>query len=526
MNTSSSIKSSQSKHWQELMLVWALVCYSSSVSAQANYIAFEVPVENSFNRLLTEDLNGDGLADLAISSYREGVGRELEIFHQQTDGSFDPNPQVVEIKTEIIAVAAADLRPAPGKELILYAADAVYSLSTAIEGYAGNIKQLFEWNMIATIPNLEEVLIIPDIGDINNDGITDLLIPGDDRYGYFVGLGDERFELRTSFPTINEETAVGRITPDDSLNAGIRIDAEKGLVVELTASAPSPFSQFLEQYSDEDNDSGALLRSESWMPAASLVRLNEDERLDIAYINVGDDGLGQLNIHYQDQSGNFNAAPDWQESLETSGYLEFVDMNGDERVDLMRVSGDGNDYDARFFLNRQGVFDFQQPNQIMRFSGYDVRLDFISLEANTAPVLNVSYYTIPVVDVIRNASINRTQLFYGTDDVESGQLVNRRPASKFEESFSASNVRGLAGEMSTDFDIDGDGRKDALYITDSGTLAAKHINEELQIADEPFWEYVAPRWVFEYALLQLNGDNKPDLLLYHNGATTVLVTSP
>jgi hypothetical protein len=107
-----------------------------------------------------------------------------------------------------------------------------------------------------------------------------------------------------------------------------------------------------------------------------------------------------------------------------------------------------------------------------------------------------------------------------------GQLFNRRPDSRLEESFSAANVRGLSEQMSLRYDIDGNGSKDALYITENGTLAAKQIDNQLRIADEAFWEYVSPRTVFEFEVLELNNDRKPDVLLRHGTSTTVLVTSP
>ena len=87
-------------------------------------------------------------------------------------------------------------------------------------------------------------------------------------------------------------------------------------------------------------------------------------------------------------------------------------------------------------------------------------------------------------------------------------------------------MRGLSEQMSLQYDIDGDGRKDAIYVTENGTLAAKKINEDLTIQSEPFWEYVSPNTVFEFQVLQLNRDNKPDLLLRHGTTTTFLVAAP
>ena len=131
-----------------------------------------------------------------------------------------------------------------------------------------------------------------------------------------------------------------------------------------------------------------------------------------------------------------------------------------------------------------------------------------------------------IVDAIRNASINRSQLIFGSEDVQENQFFNRRPNSRLDESFSATNVRGLSEQMSLQYDVDGDGRNDALYITENGTVAAKRIEQDLSIASEPFWEYISARSVYEFQVLELNQDEMPDLLLRHATATTLLVSAP
>ena len=140
-------------------LLAMLVCLPALCSAQlqSNYRAFELARDDNWSTLVTEDIDGDGSKDIIVSNYLPGVGRELHIFRQQADGSFSQTPQRIEIKTEIIAVAFADLRDEPGKELLLYANNGVFSLSTAHEGYAGNVKQLLQWDLIAAVPDLERV---------------------------------------------------------------------------------------------------------------------------------------------------------------------------------------------------------------------------------------------------------------------------------------------------------------------------------------------------------------------------------
>lgn len=494
--------------------------------AQNNYAAFELRRQDNWGAIHLDDMNGDGNKDIVVPHYNPALGRELHIYWQQADGNFDAEPTAVEIKSEIIAVGFADLRDEPGSELILFATNGIFSLSPALPGYANNLRLLAEWNYLATIPEREEVLFVHHQLDVDGDGVLDMLVPGDDRYGVFTGNGEEQFTLTSQFSTLNPElTAIQRRSLETDLEANLGISAERGIVVEIEVESPTPFSGFIEQFSVDAEEDRALLRSEQWQPTATLARLNEDDALDISYINAGDDGLGRMNIHFGASGGTFGETADWQQDLDSSGQLRLVDLNGDGLDDLLRLNGNGDNWTAYLFRNRGGSFDLQQPDQVMRFSGYDVDLNIIQLDTDTR-VLAASYYTIPVVDALRNASINRVQLLYAAAAADSQDLFSRRPDSRLEESFSAENVRGLSEQMSLLYDVDGDGRNDALFITDNGTLAARRIEQNLNIAAEPFWEYVSPRTVFEFEVLALNDDELPDLILRHGTSTTLLVARP
>lgn len=513
---------------QGLALAGLAFCFLPAASAQSNYVAFELERENNWDRQLAfEDLDGDGRKDIVHANFQTGVGRELHVFHQRADGSFSPDPQRIEIKTEIIAVGFADLRDDPGVELVLLSSSGAFSLSSALQGYAGNIRQLFEWELIAAVPDLERVQFLSGLQDIDGDGEIDLLLPGAQGYGLFRGRGDEVFELVSTFTTESETLAIAqRGRGNGGLDARIAINAEEGVAIELTADSNSYFEGFVEAWEADAEPTRSLLRAENWLPSAVIAQLDGDALADIAYVNEGADGLGQLNIHFQHVERGFAKRPDWTGSIDTRGDIRLVDANSDGQQDLLRVSGEGNDRNAYLYRNRGGEFDLSKPDQIMRFSGYDVRVNIIPLDERSAPIMNVSYYTIPVVDAIRNASITRSQLLFGSDDAQGEQFFNRRPNSRLDESFSAANVRGLSEQMSLQYDVDGDGRKDALYITENGTIAAKQIGADLSIAAEPFWEYVSARSVYEFQVLQLNQDAIPDLLLRHATATTLLVSAP
>jgi hypothetical protein len=111
----------------------------SYAQSSGNYAAFSLAREENWAPLITEDMNGDGLLDLVYANYDPSLGRQLLIHYQNASGDFPDAPQVIEIKSEIIAIGFGDLREEPGTELILHAANGVFSLSPAIEGYAGNL---------------------------------------------------------------------------------------------------------------------------------------------------------------------------------------------------------------------------------------------------------------------------------------------------------------------------------------------------------------------------------------------------
>jgi hypothetical protein len=121
---------------------WSLASGSANTQAaeaefSPNYAAFTLRRDENWSPLATEDLNGDGRKDLVYGAYSEGGGRELLVHYQDASGGFSQRPQRIEIKSEIIGIGFAELRPEPGIELLLYAANGVFSLSAGIEGYAG-----------------------------------------------------------------------------------------------------------------------------------------------------------------------------------------------------------------------------------------------------------------------------------------------------------------------------------------------------------------------------------------------------
>lgn len=501
-----------------------IACGCPLVLAQTNFVASEIALGEWPEDLFFEDMDGNGRKDLLVPTWSANAGRELAIYLQQDNGSFPSTPsRLVEIKPEIIAFSIADVRAEPGKELLLFSSTAVFSLSSAIASYSGNLKPLFEWELVASVPDRRRLLYFPYPQDLDGDGYVDLLLPGREDYGIFRGGPNETFTLTHRFNTVNEELDPSEVPlGSPRLSTDIAINERDGIVMSVTARSNSAFEGFVSDWSSTDQD--ALLSTRQWRPAATISHLNDDKRQDILFMNIGNDLYGQINVLLQATDGTYSAKPNWQGPIDTRGDIRLLDANGDGMSDVLRIVNNSNDWDVQFFLNKGAAFDLQKPDQIMKFSGYDLEVSVLDLDDNGGAQLSVSYYTIPVINAVRNASIVRTQLLFASGT--NGQLFNTRPDFKLDENFSADTVRGLSSQIDIQTDINGDGRRDAVYVSNEGTLAAKAIDNSLRFADTPFWQYVPTRSILDFGIEELNGDGSADLFLYHSTALTLLVSAP
>lgn len=496
----------------------------SVVWAQPQFVASEIPLGEWPDELFFEDMDGDGHRDLIVPRWSLDAGRELAIYLQDSESRFPASPsRLVEIKPEIVAIAIADLRPEPGNELLLFTASAVFSLSSAIPSYTGNLRPLFDWPLIAAVPDRRRVLYFPAPEDLDGDGRVDLVLPGTKGYGILLGRPDEQFELAHQFNTVNEELDPSEVPlGGPRLNTELSLNERDGIVLRVSAQSNSAFDDFLSL--GVEDDSNNLLSTRLFLPSVQRGRANADPRPDLIFLNIGQDLYGQINLLLQNEQGRYADTPDWRGSIDTRGDLRLLDVNGDGMLDVLRILDNSNEWDVSFYLNKGGHFDFQAPNQIMKFSGYDLELNIVDLDNNGQPQLSVSFYTIPVVNVVRNASIVRSQLLYLRG--EGGQLYHTRPDFRLDQSFSADAIRGLSSQINLDSDIDRNGRRDALFVSDNGTLTATSIDASLRMADTPFWQYVPSRSIVDFGTRDLNADGLDDVFLQHSTALTVLVAVP
>lgn len=499
--------------------------WSVGAIAQANYVSSELATD-TFEEVYYADMDGDSRDDIVLPKWSQEAGRELYIYLQSANGRFSAEPsRRVEIKPEIIAFAFADTREEPGKELLLFTANRVFSLSSAIPSYSGNLAPLFDWRFVASAPERRTIRHFAGVSDLNNDGIDDIMLPGRNGYGYFLGDENGQFSLTREFRTINPDLDPSEVPLGNGrVRTDLSINEREGLVFRVEMLNRTAFQNFLTPW-EETSNSQALLDTEYWQPAAILGNMNDDDKTDIVYMNIGTDLYGQINILLQDANGQYPETPNWQGPIDVKGDIRLLDFNGDGRKDIIRMVNNSNEWDVYFYTNKNGQFALGNADQVMRFSGYDLTISSVKITQDGPAFLTVNYYTIPVVNAIRNASVVRSHLMYAPSTV-ANQLFNSRPDFRLDETFSATEIRGLSALMRIDSDLNGDAINDAVYITNSGALAAKSISESLQIASEPFWQHVPNRSILRFEIRELNGDRKPDFILFHSNSISLLVSTP
>ncbi|MEX1032096.1 MAG: VCBS repeat-containing protein [Cellvibrionaceae bacterium] len=522
----------------------ALVCGAtfacSTALAAPAYVSSVIEPEAEIRGQHHAELNGDGLQDLLLSVWSEQRGRELLVYLQGSNGQFPGKPsQRIEIKSDIVAYGLADLRDEAGEELIFLTRSAAYSYSTRKDSYTGNLEKLVDWAMLATVPEKQSIDFAGRFEDYNGDGFIDILLPGPEHYAVFYGDEQGDFGSATALPKPYHDLQLSARS-----NTGFNFTNEAGLrfVIETPSAFEGLFPEPDEHREEEGSaysrftDTGRILDVEQWLASVTAARINADNLPDFIFLDHAEGKTGgkedarRFNVLYQNAKGKVGPEIDWQSTLAASGQILVADYNADGLDDVLVVEPNGSDQtNLRFFTNRGGEFNFQQANQVLRFSGYEVEAQFQDLTGDGVPELIVSHYSLAAVDALRSGSMLRTTLIYASNPEASeggGAVFSQRPSTKVEDKFSASSVKGLAERMHFSADVTGDGRKEALALDGDGALVAKSIADNLQIGTEPAWRFVPLQLIQTVLPANLNNDSSTDFLLRHQKALTVLVSQP
>lgn len=332
-----------------LVCTVAFLAAPSLLPAQTFTNPYRIPTSSDPYALTVGDFNGDGHPDIAWVD-TSASPNTLHVLLAQPNGSFLPVPTLIPFPpiatTRSPACLTADFNHDGHQDL---ACTSVNQLNTAVLVFLGNGDGTFQAPISTPVPTLNNAVWVSPtlfpVGDLNGDGLTDLIIIDAQSLATLVLLGDGKGSFRSTItiqsgysypaPTIADVNGDGK--PDILWPNGPEVELGNGdgsFGPLMNYSAP-PYNIALCTFHDMDSD-GHL-----------------DAVCGYAETSNGDTtGDTALIILHGNPDGSFNTTPIAQKTfgnkdttLDGFGTFQYpvavADLNGDGIPDILASSGDG-----------------------------------------------------------------------------------------------------------------------------------------------------------------------------------------
>jgi hypothetical protein len=291
----------------------------------------------ALNFMAKGDLNGDGLADLVLSTSDTSLAPALEVYHGNAAGGFDPAVIIMDGSGGPVVVGDfnGDGRPdiavatSNGFDVLLQQADGTLAAPKA-------------YSLGCFIAQDQAILAA---GDFNGDGRTDIVIGGCVKVVLFVQGSDGALHQSTAIAIPSSDAGQTAV-------ADLNGDGLSDLAIALGTGSPG---NILIIHGDRTAGLGSVqMLSESFspggigIPALAVGDINGDGRADLLFSI--DDGLGNLGIHVylQQENGTLQPGPVISTGHGITTGIYVADLNGDGRADVIVAGGDGPGISVRY----------------------------------------------------------------------------------------------------------------------------------------------------------------------------------
>jgi hypothetical protein len=370
-----------------LMAVMFLL--SAGISSADDEV-FEVSKLTDVGRVVTADLadfDGDGRHELMLVTL-DGMPpdevRTIHVYRQERTGRFASSPEFdVIVPSDVAIYDIADIKDAPGDELILLCPDRVTVLSVS----AGNGER-WEWLL---------------------DGPTTVGVAEDER-------GFERFRLayddfdETPWLLVPQFGAVSLLSADGQVRARLDVGGRANYYVASGNGLVSVESD-LQLYYDA--------------PKISVGDIDGDGRADILAAT-----RHELRVFLRGQEGEFKRRADYAEPLELideadhrrgtgSVVTSARDIDADGRLDLMISHIEGTMIstvtNTRVYFNREGRWDLEAPDQEFVVEGSATSNLLLNID-RTAPLelvrLQFKFSILEIVELLLTREVDTEILIH------------------------------------------------------------------------------------------------------------------
>jgi hypothetical protein len=481
------------------------------------------------------DADGDGWTDLVITAL-DGGARTLRLFRLRSDASFPSQPDFhMTVPPDVVAFTLFDLRPEPGREVVLFTRSGLFSLTTTQENLQGNLRRELALPLFPDLPDPERLPCWRMVEDVDGDGRDDLLVVSDGRLVALAAVPD----AKPGAPALRVLGSVACTRSDGSSrstkvslgSAGVTVASRSGL------SSLFPGARSSRPIFAGEN----LLQRDVSYEVPALFDWDGDGRRDV--VSLDNDAV---RVRLQEAPGRFEEhertipLPEvlQAEELDRGGRrrherLKLLDLDGDGRTELIltRSEGRGSGGDHQFIAVRRGKEGApeQSPSALVKLSGMDVDYETVDVDHDGLLDLVASKIDVPTgLTSLANIRLDTgTYVFHG----ETGASFDRDTMVKLERTFRPEQLSRVQETLVTNFggDFDGDGLNDLALTQIDGRVEIRRLKREdgiFSLDPKSFASFVPPAPVDLLETWDLSRDGVADLVLRHKHSFTTFVSVP
>jgi hypothetical protein len=481
------------------------------------------------------DCDGDGLTDLIVTSVENGA-RTLRLYRLHADASLPTQPDFhMTVPPDVVAFTLLDVRPEPGKEILLLNKNGIFSLTTTQESLQGNLRRELALPLFPDLPDPNRLPCWRMVEDVDGDGREELLVVSD---GKLVALaadpaakaGTPSLRVLFSIPCTRGDGSA-RDTKVSLGSAGLTVSSRQGLTSlfpGVRTSRPT--------FSGEN-----LLQRDVSFDVPALFDWDGDGRRDEVSLDAD-----AIRVHLQDTPGHFEenerviALPEVMEAenADRGGRrrherLKLLDLDGDGRTELVltRSEGRGSGSDHLFIAVRRGADGTPEktPSALVKLAGMDV--DYTTVDVDHDGLLDLVANRVDVPTGLTSLANIRldtgTYVFHG----EKGATFDRNAMVKLERTFRPEQLARVQETLVTNLggDFDGDGLNDLVLTQIDGHVEIRRLRKgdgNFSLEEKPFASFVPPAPVELLETWDLSRDGVADLVLRHKHSFTMFVSVP
>lgn len=481
----------------------------TTARAQAGFgkdATIEMPEGTRIAGAILTDIDGDGLADVVLSTYRgdKKYSRDVRFYKRRAgDAPFGKEPdRAISVPQDACAFAVGDLHEDAGKEIVVFGASSAHALRLAAED-KDTWKKIADVSLLWQFPGQKHVLdFSPAVSDLNHDGLDDLLIPEDGGYRVLLqSRGDNN-----KGPAAFSAPILLRV-PDETVDDEARNFRRPG-----TGASSDGRQVTLRVSLGGGSDLGPLLSIEEACPAPLVADVDGDGDLDILA-----QGTRQLFVWKQSE-GKFSpsvsatwplpVAANLGRRLDVSYRALGADIDGDKKLDGIIVGTDQRADSVRsqvllFMQGKPGPGDQFEPErplygskgiprQLLVIGGFAGAPALEDVDGDGKKDLVIGSLRVDSIDGLRSAA---------SDGIEAelyvyrclGDAFSRTPDVTRKVKIKIENLSRARRDFTARFigDVTGDGLQDLLVRRSETAIdlyMLKKQNDQLVFLERAVWQ--------------------------------------